>query len=144
MKILRLFLQVFIGTILIASALGKALDLEGFAEVLTTYQAFPKSALFFMALAVTIFEFVLGAWMLAGWKLCASAITAAVMNTTYAIWMTVTLYRGLKLPNCGCFGVFFPRPLTWFSPIEDMVMAALCSLLAYLAQNHNETCSLNP
>lgn len=124
-----------------ASALGKALDLAGFADVLKTYQAFPESALFFIALAVTIFEFVLGAWMLGGWNLQGSAITAAVMNTTYAVWMTVTLFRGLQLENCGCFGVFFPRPLTWFSPIEDMVMVAMCILLAYLAQDRTEKCS---
>ena len=59
------------------------------------------------------------------------------MNTTYAIWMTIALLRGLDLPNCGCFGVFFPQPLTWQSPLEDLVLVAFCSLLAYLA--HAET-----
>ena len=133
---LRLFLQILIGGILIASALGKALDLAGFADVLETYQAFPKSALSFIAFAVTVFEFLLGAWMLSGWQLSASALTAAAMNMVYAIWMTITLFRGLELANCGCFGVFFPRPLTWISPIEDLVMVALCSFLAYLAKIH--------
>lgn len=134
MKILRLFLQILIGGILLASALGKALDLAGFAEVLETYQAFPTSTLSFIAFAVTIFEFLLGAWMLSGWHLQASAVTAVIMNMVYAIWMTVTLFRGLELTNCGCFGAFFPRPLTWVSPIEDLVMVALCGLLAYLGK----------
>ena len=136
MEILKWFLQILIGGILIASALGKALDLSGFADVLKTYQAFPEAALFFIAFSVTVFEFLLGGWMLSGWRLPASAITAAIMNTVYAVWMTVTLIRGLELANCGCFGVFFPRPLTWVSPIEDLVMVALCSLLAYMAHDH--------
>lgn len=134
MKILRLVLQILIGGILVASALGKALDLAGFADVLGTYQAFPKSALPFIAFAVTMFEFFLGTWIFSGWRLQASAFTAALMNLGYAVWMTVTLLRGLQLTNCGCFGVFFPRPLTWVSPLEDLVMVALCVLLAYGAR----------
>ncbi len=134
MKILRLVLQILIGGILVGSALGKALDLAGFADVLETYQAFPQSSLYLIAFAVTIFEFFLGGWMLSGWRLQTSAITAAIMNFGYAVWMTVTLFRGLQLANCGCFGVFFPRPLTWVSPIEDLVMVALCALLAYCAK----------
>ncbi|GJL54551.1 MAG: hypothetical protein NPIRA02_16830 [Nitrospirales bacterium] len=117
------------------SALGKALDLTGFADVLKNYQAFSGSALYSIAFAVTGFEFLLGAWILSGRHLTTSAMTAAVMNVVYAGWMTVTLLRGLNLDNCGCFGVFFPRPLKWFSPIEDLVMVALCVLLAYVARS---------
>ena len=137
-KIFRWSLQILIGGIIFGSALGKALDLPGFADVLETYKAFPDSSLFTVAFAVTGFEFLLGAWILSGWRLSASALIAAVMNTVYAGWMTITLFRGLKLTNCGCFGVFFPRPLTPLSPIEDLVMVALCGLLAYLAQQGTE------
>ncbi len=134
MKILRWVLQILSGGIIFGSALGKSLDLLGFAEVLKTYQAFPDLALYNMAFSVTAFEFILGAWILSGWRLSASAMTAALMNFGYAAWMTVTLFRGLQLENCGCFGVFFPRPLTWVSPLEDLVMVALCGLLAYSAR----------
>ena len=138
MKILKRFLQLLIGGIIFGSALGKALDLAGFALVLETYQAFSDSLLFPIAIAITGFEFLLGGWMLSGWKLVCSALIAAVMNAIYAGWMTLTLFRGLELDNCGCFGVFFPRPLTWTSPIEDLVMVALCGLLAYLAKGRAE------
>ena len=139
MKILMWVLQVLIGGIIFGSALGKSLDLPGFADVLLTYQAFPESALYAIAFSVTAFEFVLGAWILLGWRLHASAITAAMMNVVYAVWMTITLFRGLELSNCGCFGVFFPRPLTWPSPIEDLVMVFLCGLLAYLTQCRHQS-----
>ncbi|WP_447969568.1 MauE/DoxX family redox-associated membrane protein [Nitrospira sp. M1] len=142
MKILRWVLQILIGGIIFGSALGKSLDLPGFADVLKTYQAFPESTLYSIAISVTAFEFVLGAWILSGWHLTTSAMTAAVMNLVYAGWMTVTLFRGLNLDNCGCFGVFFPRPLNWFSPIEDLVMVALCVLLAYVARSASIQVSL--
>ncbi len=136
MNLLRVSLQILIGGIILGSSVGKALDLSGFASVLKTYQAFPESALFVIALAVTVFELLVGGWILSGWRLGFSAVTAAFMNFGYAVWMTITLFRGLELSNCGCFGVFFPRPLTWLSPIEDLVMVALCGLLAYVSQVH--------
>ena len=138
-KLLRWFLQIAIGGIIIGSALGKALDLPGFVEVLKTYQAFPPVALFPLAVAVAVGEFVLGVWLLSGHHLQSSALWGARLNLFYAIWMTITLLRGLELDNCGCFGVFFPRPLIWVSPLEDLVMVAFCCILAYLAGGYVKT-----
>lgn len=126
-------LRLLIGIILVASALGKALDLPGFIQVLKTYQAFPDILLWPVALVVTVIEAVLGIWILSGWALATAALFAAGLNGIYALWMTMTLFRGLNLSNCGCFGVFFPRSLTWTSPLEDLVMVGLCFWLRRLA-----------
>ena len=131
-KLLRWFLQLTIGGIIFGSALGKALDLPGFVEVLKTYQSFPLVMLFPLAVAVTFGEFVLGIWILSGLHLRTSALLGALLNIVYALWMTITLLRGLELDNCGCFGVFFPQPLTWFSPFLDLVLVAFCWVLAHL------------
>ena len=125
-------LQYLIGGTLIASAVAKALDLPGFAEILRTYEAFPEAALFSLALTITILELILGTWILLGFRLRLGATVAAGMGVGYACWMTLTLLRGLQLPNCGCFGVFFPRPLTWVSPLEDLAFAGLCLFLRAL------------
>ncbi len=125
-------LQILVGGIIFGSALGKSLDLAGFVEVLTTYQAFSPRTLWPLATTITIGEVILGTWILSGFRLRMSALLGAAMNTGYAGWMTLSLLRGLNLPNCGCFGVFFPQPLTWRSPLEDLVLVALCSLLANL------------
>lgn len=130
---IRWFLQIFISLVLLASALGKSLDLAGFVEVLKTYEAFPDPMLHPLALAVPGIEFALGAWLLSGRKLAAGALVASGLNTGYAAWMVVSLLRGLELANCGCFGVFFPQPLTWYSPLEDVALVALSVLLAALA-----------
>ncbi len=132
-NLLLRILQILIGGIIFGSALGKSLDFPGFVDVLATYQAFFPSILWPLATIVTIGEFFLGIWILSGYRLRMSAFVGAGMNTGYAGWMTISLMRGLDLPNCGCFGVFFPQPLTWRSPIEDLVLVALCGLLAKLA-----------
>ena len=137
MNFLQWVLRIFIGAVLLGSAVGKALDYDGFIEVLKTYHVFPPSMLLSVAGIVTGSELLLGLWILSGWHLMMSALAAAAMNVIYAAWMTVTLLRGLELSNCGCFGVFFPRPLTWSSPLEDLVMVALCGVLAYLARPLN-------
>ncbi len=129
----RWFLQLFISLILLASALGKSLDLPGFVGVLKTYEAFPDPVLQPLALAVTGIEFALGAWLLSGRKLAAGALVAACLNAGYAVWMAISLLRGLDLSNCGCFGVFFPQPLRWYSPLEDLVLVAMSMVLMGLA-----------
>ncbi len=126
-------LQYLIGGTFAVSAFAKALDLSGFTEVLRTYRAFPDSTLFPFALTITTLELGLGAWILWGHRLHISATAAAITNVGYAGWMVLTLLRGLHLPNCGCFGVFFARPLTWATPLEDLVFASLCLILRYLA-----------
>lgn len=135
---LQWFLRVFIGGVIFASALGKSLDLSGFVEVLRTYRAFPEVMLWPLALAVTGFECVLGAWMLSGWRLRDSALVALGLNAGYAVWMTVSLVRGLELTNCGCFGVFFPQPLRWYSPLEDLVLVGMCYALSRYATARTE------
>jgi hypothetical protein len=62
-----------------------------------------------------------------------SALVALWLNAGYAVWMTISLLRGLELTNCGCFGVFFPQPLRWYSPLEDLVLVGMCYALSRYA-----------
>ncbi len=130
---IRRGLQYLIGGIFVVSAFAKALDFPGFTEVLRTYRAFPDNTLFPLALTITTLELGLGAWILWGHRLKTSATAAATLNAGYAGWMVLTLLRGLTIPNCGCFGVFFARPVTWVTPLEDLVFVGLCLILRYLA-----------
>lgn len=134
-RALRRALQFFVGGLLVASALGKGWDLPGFTEVLRTYQAFPPAMLRPVAVTVTGLELALGVWVLSGWWLERSALVAAGLNAVYAAWLTMSLLRGLELANCGCFGVFFPQPLRWYSPVENLVLVSLCYALSRLARD---------
>ena len=121
--------RLLIGGVLLASALGKSLDMPGFVDVLVTYQLFPAWSLWPLALGITGIEWVLAVWILVGRHLPTGALIALGLNGLYAIGLFVTLLRGLDLPNCGCYGVFLPQPLRWYSPLEDLVLVGICALL---------------
>ena len=127
-------LRAVLGGILLASALGKSLDLPGFVEVLVTYRDFPDWSLWPIALFITTIEWMLGLWVLSGRRLPQAALATVLLNGIYALWMTVSLARGLDLPNCGCYGVYFPQPLRWYSPLEDLVLVSLGFTLWRLAK----------
>ena len=116
------FLRFAIGVILLASAVGKLLDIPGFARVLGAYDAFLPGALVPIAVAIPVAELALAFWLFSGRNLAASALTSAAMHALYALWSAVSVLRGLKLPNCGCFGVFLARPLGWSTVVEDLVL----------------------
>ncbi|MFN3201463.1 MAG: MauE/DoxX family redox-associated membrane protein [Bradymonadia bacterium] len=133
-------LQAFIGLILLATALGKSLDIPGFADVVGTYQVLPEWSWMLVAVGMTGFEWVLGAWLLSGRKLTQAALVSAALHTAFFGWASLALYRGLELSNCGCFGVFLARPLTTATLWEDGFMVGFSLALALLARLH--TCSM--
>jgi hypothetical protein len=108
--------RLLIAGVLFASALGKVLDLNGFVEVLVRYRLFPDWSLWGLAFGITGIEWVLAVWILVGWYLPIGALIAMTLNGLYASGLISTLVRGLDFPNCGCYGVFFPQPLQWYSP----------------------------
>jgi methylamine utilization protein MauE len=129
-------LRVVIGVILLATAAGKLLDVSGFARVLGSYQAFPGWSLTPLACAIPSVELGLALWLFSGLGLRAAAAASLAMHLAYGAWSAVSLLRGLKLSNCGCFGVFLARPLDRVTVVEDGAMAALSAALLLLARKH--------
>lgn len=41
----------------------------------------------------------------------------------------LALHRGLQIANCGCFGVYWARPLTAVTLVEDALLLALACLM---------------
>jgi hypothetical protein len=130
----RLALRLFLGLVLLATAVGKLLDVEGFARVLATYEAFPEAALRSLAVAVPLLELAIAIWLFSGRLLVAAAAAALALHAVYTVWAAAALLRGLRVPNCGCFGVFFPRPLGWRTVFEDLVLVGLSAWLLALAR----------
>jgi hypothetical protein len=131
----RVFLQALLGGLMLATAVGKALDVPGFIGVIDTYRLLPSVLLAPVAIAVVAGEFVVGAWILSGRRLADAALLSALIYGAWAALLSVTLLRGLDLPNCGCFGVFLARRLRWYSPLEDVAAIGLSLLLYRLARN---------
>ena len=85
------------------------------------------------AALVAVSELALGAWLLAGVRARLAALASAALHATYAAWTGAALARGLRLENCGCFGVFWGRPLAFTTLLEDAALVALSLTLATLA-----------
>jgi hypothetical protein len=113
-----------------AAALGKALDLPGFVLVLAEYRLVPSALLVPGAILLVLVEASIAIGLLLPPLRRRAALAMAALAAIYGIALTMTLLRGIALMNCGCFGVFLARPLTVFSPLEDLLLVLLALLLA--------------
>ena len=120
--------QALLALVLLATGVGKALDVAGFAAVVAAYGVLPQGLLLPAAAALAGAELALSAWLASGVRLRRAGWAAAAMHAGYAGWAGLALWRGLDIPNCGCFGVFFARPLTAGTLVEDGALV-LVSLL---------------
>ena len=119
-------LRYFFGILLITTGIGKLLDNRGFAEIILTYQ-FGLSLPVAMALGVgvSLLELWIGISILRNLHRREAAAATVVLHAGYIILAIVTNLRGLDLKNCGCFGVFWGRSMTWTTVVEDAVLLAL-------------------
>lgn len=132
-------LRLGLGLLLLATGLGKLLDVPGFIEVIGTYElGLGSVARTVAAWSIVAIELWLGLWLVAWRRPTAAAACAVVLNLGYTVVLADALRRGLQLSNCGCFGVFFPSPLTWLSPLESAATAAPCAVLWNLLRNSPE------
>ncbi len=123
--------RIFVGLILVGTGMGKMLDMSGFVNVLESFQLFPFWLNVLLAYTLPFIELGIGISLLTAFKAVYSAWLAVGLHILMLSVVLITLYRGIEVANCGCFGVFFARPLTPLTVIEDLVMLAM-SLLALL------------
>jgi uncharacterized membrane protein YphA (DoxX/SURF4 family) len=122
-------LRLLIAFVLLVTGTAKLLDLPGFVAVVATYQVLPEPLLAPAAWLVAAGELGLAAWLLSGRLLAAAAAVSALLHAGYMGWAALALSRGLVIPNCGCFGVFWGRPLSILTLFEDAALVALSLLL---------------
>lgn len=122
-------IRIFFILLLAASAIGKLADMPGFFAIVESYSVLPRWLIPTAAWALAISELSLAVWLISGWRLRQAAWILIALHAVYLLWLLSALGRGLNIPNCGCFGVYFARPLTWFTPLEDIVLLGLSFLL---------------
>lgn len=125
--------RALLGLVLLATGIAKLLDMAGFTAVVATYRVLPGALLAPAAWAVALTELALAAWLATGRRLRQAALASAALHGLYFAWAALALARGVPVANCGCFGVFWARPLSVTTLLEDAAMVALSLLLARLA-----------
>lgn len=125
-------LKYFFVVLFLLTAIGKLLDNRGFAEVIATYDLLPAWSLLSVGVCVSLFELFLGLSILKNFQLKICALVTILVHIGYVGLASLTLYRGIEIKNCGCFGVFWARPLTLQTVVEDGVLLVI-SILFYKA-----------
>jgi Methylamine utilisation protein MauE len=122
--------------LLAVSSITKLDDISGFEAVVASYRSLPAVLIPSAAMLLALAELALATALVVGpmfatrlnasraWLVVpASALVA--LHLVYLLWLTIAYLRGLAIPNCGCFGVYWPRPLTLSSLLEDGVLVWL-------------------
>ena len=125
------FARWFVGLVLLATGIGKALDIKGFVDVLSNYDLLPYFGNVLLGYTLPFIELTTGLCLLFRFALRTAAWAAVCLHVLLLGAALITLWRGLALANCGCFGVFLARPLTGQTVVEDVVMLGLSILVLY-------------
>ena len=138
MRLLIYLIRGLFVVLLLASAAGKLLDMSGFFLVVARYDVLPVNAIPGLSWLLTLTELGLGIWLAlapAPVQLAWAATAVVSLHLVYMTWLGLAFTRGLNIQNCGCFGVFFPRPLTMQTLLEDSVLLALAVVLVWGARS---------
>lgn len=125
-------LRWFFVVLLAAAAAGKLADMRGFGDIVASYRVLPEPLRLPASWALVVSEALLAAWLAFDRQLPTAALALAGLHLIYLAWVLAALARGLSIANCGCFGIYFGRPLSWTTPLEDAVLIAM-SLALYRA-----------
>lgn len=120
---------VLLGLVLIFSAWAKALDPEGFAQLIVERGLMPASLAFWAGLGVIAFEAALGVSLVANLRRPIVLVPAALMMLFFlALSARGYAYPSQEASSCGCFGNLIPS-----SPGQALARDAVLFGLALLA-----------
>lgn len=132
--IMKTAVRIFLGLILLAASIAKLSNLPGFVAVLHSYRFLPQGLHWPAAIIIAVSELVIGSWLCLGRHLRQAAWTAMALHCAYAGFSAFILLRGVPILNCGCFGSFLARPLSWMTVGQNLFLVAVSLLLVRLAR----------
>lgn len=118
-------LRLWFVLLLAVTGLAKLINMPGFYPVVASYQVLPAALIVPAAWLLALLELLLAIWLATRWQARWAALLLVGLHLLYWFWLLAALLRGLKLDNCGCFGAYWARPLTWYSLLEDGVLLLL-------------------
>jgi len=116
------------GLMLYAGAL-KLADLDSLAQDISHYRLVPDSLGPGLALAVPVFELVVGLGLLTRTYMQGAAALSGLMLIVFAGAMAQAKLRGIDL-TCGCFGASTESPVSWAKVALNLGLAILALWIA--------------
>jgi uncharacterized membrane protein YphA (DoxX/SURF4 family) len=92
-----------IGAVFLVAGGSKALGIQSFAVEISAYRLVPTPLAQPLAIALPLFELLIGVYLLIGFMQRWSAVAAAVLLVIFIVAMALALARGLTI-ECGCVG----------------------------------------
>lgn len=133
---MKLALRILLGLILAAASIAKFMNLEGFEAVLHSYRIIPLGLHRLAALAISTSELTVALWLFWGRHLRLAALSSLALHCVYACFTSYILLRGIPIINCGCFGAYFARPLSWLTVGQNLLLAGLSFALIRMTVSH--------
>ncbi len=141
-------LRIFFTLLLATAAIGKLLDIQGFYAIVANYDLLPRPIAPIVAWMLVFGEFSLAVWLgatLTGRaKPRRAALCVVLLHLVYFVWITIALARGLNISNCGCFGIYWPRPLSQATLFEDAALIALAVFMLFRSPLNGLTTAEQP
>ena len=78
----------------------------------------PPAFVGFSAIALPLFEIVLGVYLLLGWQLRVVSVVSVALLAVFIAALASVVVRGIPTP-CGCFGPRETDPVTWWTVARD-------------------------
>ena len=125
---LALAARLVVGGVLVYAAIAKiSAPAEEFAYIIQAYDVVPPSMALPMAGLLPWLELLVGWSLILGVNARGACAAAGAMFAMFLAALGSTIFKGIPLPNCGCFG-----DAIHFSPSQaflfDSAMIALCAL----------------
>jgi len=133
MAILIWALRVLIGALLVVAGVLKAHDgAAATASSIAGYRILSAALVAPLGVILPYIEIFLGLYLIGGLLTRIAALVACAQFIIFAVAVGSLVVRRIPA-DCGCFGSGVQTPPSWGHVALDLVLAALCALIAWRA-----------
>ena len=130
MNLAILVARLVIGGVLLAAGALKIGHVDWLAGQIASYRILPAVLIAPLAIALPLFEIVLGAYLLIGLYTKVAAWIAVAEFVLFAAAIASVVLRGIPA-SCGCFGPGDVRPASWLEVGRDLALALVAAFIAW-------------
>ena len=116
---LPLIARIVVGAVFLAAGILKVGHAADLGSTIVAFRLdLPPAFVGFSAIALPLFEIVLGVYLLLGWNLRIVSVISVALLAVFIAALTSVVIRGIPTP-CGCFGPSETDPVTWWTIARD-------------------------